>query len=146
MSIRLRLTLLYSTILALTLILFSAVLYTIQAQYTLNILERDLARAARGMALMARTRFDPVDRRWSLVPGAPRGDRGNMMWPELRDLRTRDTMRLLATDGSPLGLAMNDQDDIELPLSSKGLEQLVQPGTDLRPVGVCAESEPLGLR
>jgi signal transduction histidine kinase len=125
-SIRLRLTLLYSAILALTLVLFSAVLYTIQAQYTLNLLEQDLARAARGLAKMVRSRFDPVDRQWPFMPGAPRGDRGNPTWPELRDLRTRDTIRLLSADGSPLGLAMNDQDDIELPLSSQGLEQLAR--------------------
>jgi hypothetical protein len=37
MSIRLRLTLLYSAILALTLMIFSAVLYAAQSQYTLSV-------------------------------------------------------------------------------------------------------------
>ena len=32
------------------------------------------------------------------------------MWPELRDLRTRDTMRLLGSDGSPLELGINEQE------------------------------------
>ena len=43
MSIRLRLTLLYSTILALTLILFGLALYFVQAQWTLNWLKNDLS-------------------------------------------------------------------------------------------------------
>ena len=43
MSIRLRLTLLYSAILALTLIVFGIVLYSIQAQDTLNSLKRDIS-------------------------------------------------------------------------------------------------------
>ena len=60
MSIRLRLTLIYSTILALTLIVFSAVLYNIQARYTLGILESDLRRAAGGLVqAWARVRFVP---------------------------------------------------------------------------------------
>ncbi|GAH38783.1 unnamed protein product, partial [marine sediment metagenome] len=42
MSIRLRLTLLYSLILTLTLIIFGVVLYSIQSQDTLNSLRRDL--------------------------------------------------------------------------------------------------------
>ena len=42
MSIRLRLTLLYSTILTLTLIIFGVVLYSIQARDTLTSLKRDL--------------------------------------------------------------------------------------------------------
>ena len=46
MSIRLRLTLLYSTILALTLIAFSGALYGVQARYTLNVHQRELGKQA----------------------------------------------------------------------------------------------------
>ena len=46
MSIRLRLTLLYTGILALTLIIFGAALYTIQARSTLDALKRDLVRSS----------------------------------------------------------------------------------------------------
>jgi hypothetical protein len=46
MSIRLRLTLLYSAILALTLIVFGAALYTIQARTTLDALKRELIRGS----------------------------------------------------------------------------------------------------
>ncbi len=42
MSIRLRFTLLYSFILAFTLAIFGIALYSIQAQYTLNALKREL--------------------------------------------------------------------------------------------------------
>jgi hypothetical protein len=42
MSIRFRLTLLYSTILALTLLIFGLALYSIQARDTLNALKQDL--------------------------------------------------------------------------------------------------------
>ena len=42
MSIRFRLTLLYSTILALTLIIFGVALYSIQAKDTINSLKLDL--------------------------------------------------------------------------------------------------------
>ena len=120
MSIRLRLTLLYSAILALTLILFSAVLYTSQARSTLNILERDLSRAANGLAGLAHARLDMMQEGWPLSPGAPRTDRWGQPWPELRDLRTRDTMRLLGSDGSTLELGMNEQ-SVDLPLSQEGL-------------------------
>ena len=50
MSIRLRFTLLYSTILALTLVIFGVALYTIQAQNTLNALKRDLSASAGDLA------------------------------------------------------------------------------------------------
>jgi hypothetical protein len=49
MSIRLRLTLLYTAILALILIVFGAALYTIQAQFTLNTLKHDLVLSSDGL-------------------------------------------------------------------------------------------------
>ncbi len=42
MSIRLRLTLIYSAILAITLVLFGIALYSIQYQSTLNALKREM--------------------------------------------------------------------------------------------------------
>jgi two-component system OmpR family sensor kinase len=133
-SIRLRLTLLYSAILALTLILFSAVLYTSQARSTLNILERDLSRAAKGLAGLAHARFTMLQEGRSPGMGVPRPDRWGQPWPELRDLRTRDTIRLLGSDGSILELGINEQ-SVDLPLSQAGLEQLLrgQPWTEIVP-------------
>ena len=49
MSIRLRLTLLYSLILALTLIAFSTVLYVTQSQATYNSIKANLQRQAEGV-------------------------------------------------------------------------------------------------
>src|SRR5262245_41008400 len=50
MSIRLRFTLLYTLILALTLTIFGLALYTIQAHDTMNSLKQDLVHAAGGLA------------------------------------------------------------------------------------------------
>ena len=50
MSIRFSLTLLYSTILALTLIVFGVALYSIQARDTLNSLKQDLALSSNRLA------------------------------------------------------------------------------------------------
>ena len=122
MSIRLRLTLIYSTILALTLIVFSALLYNIQARYTLGILEGDLSRAARSLA-MSWARFRFVPGREGPSPnqdGQPPDNRSNPFVPGLRDLRVRDAVRLLGPDGSILDLNVNQQDiDLELPISAK---------------------------
>ncbi len=49
MSIRLRLTLLYSTILALTLIIFGTALYTIQSEQTMNTLKSTLIQNGDGL-------------------------------------------------------------------------------------------------
>jgi signal transduction histidine kinase len=127
-SIRLRLTLIYSAILALTLVLFSAVLYNIQARYTLGILESDLSRAARGLAMTwSRFRFVPGHDGPFPNQGAQPDNRTNPFMPGLRELRTRDVVRLLGPDGSVLDLNVNQQDiDLELLISAEGLEQLAQ--------------------
>jgi hypothetical protein len=49
-SIRLRLTLLYSAILALTLIVFSTILYVSQSQATYSSIKTNLQRQAEGMS------------------------------------------------------------------------------------------------
>jgi len=128
-SIRLRLTLIYSTILALTLVVFSAVLYNIQARYTLGILEGDLSRAAKGLAMTwARFRFIPGrDGPSPSQNGQPPDNPNNPFGLGLRDLRVRDAVRLLGPDGSILDLNVNQQDiDLDLPISAKGMEQLAQ--------------------
>ena len=50
MSIRLRLTLLYSVILALTLIVFSTILYVTQSHATYDSIKTNLVRQAEGMS------------------------------------------------------------------------------------------------
>src|SRR5262245_42398674 len=61
MSVRLRLTLLYSAILALTLILFSAALFAIVSRVTFGILEDTLAGEAQRLADPVRFRPDHID-------------------------------------------------------------------------------------
>lgn len=120
MSIRFRLTLLYSTILALTLIAFSLILYAIQARYTYTILRRDLAANAQGIALgivRALLIHAPQDRQpprpdfWQRRPGDQ----------ELRELRVRDLVHIRDMEGKTVEHPINSQ-ETALPLSAHGLE------------------------
>ncbi len=132
MSIRMRMTLLYSTILAMTLIVFSSVLYTIQGQYTLGMFKRDLSLSAQNVAL-AWTRPRPGPEQDKSSPQMPKA--GSVTdepasptqpsgFPEglLGEFRTRDALRVLDADGAALDLAGNQGED--LPLSKEGLQQL----------------------
>lgn len=123
MSIRLRLTLLYSAILALTLIVFGSVLYTVHAQSTLNVLKRDLVESGDGLVLsIIRTYLDPN-------PPPRREPLAQMPFVILsgeqafRDLREREIVRVLNADAtlvaSPFG-----SDEEALPLSEEGLLML----------------------
>ncbi len=96
MSIRLRLTLLYSAILALTLITFSTILYVIQSQATLDAIKTTLARQAEEYA--------NTERRLPIPPGLSRG-----RWTQMRN-----------ADGS-VGARTADLGDTILPLSEAGL-------------------------
>jgi signal transduction histidine kinase len=127
-SIRLRLTLIYSAILALTLIVFSAVLYGIQARYTLTILETDLERAAKSLAATwARLRLASGHDGAFPNPDGGRTGRANPFFPVPRDLRTRDAVRILGPDGAVLDLNLNeDAIELGLPVSSVGLENLAR--------------------
>ena len=128
MSIRLRLTLLYSTILALTLILFSTVLYAAQARYTRRVIQNDLIKTAKQLSLTwERIQQGPM----RITPNPP-GDRNAMhqrMLENLRQIaalqRPRDIVRLLDAKGQPLDLTTNERVD-SLPLSQRGLVQLQQ--------------------
>jgi two-component system OmpR family sensor kinase len=127
MSIRLRLTLLYSAILTLTLIVFGAALYAMQSQYTLNILKRDLATSAQRIAT-AITRAYSTQGWQEPRPAPPFPGRH---WEELdaqrlRQLRVRDTVRALDRDGKPIDHPLNQQ-ETPLPLNDEGL-QTVQTG------------------
>ncbi|MFP4395064.1 MAG: sensor histidine kinase [Anaerolineales bacterium] len=126
MSIRLRLTLLYSALLALTLILFSTVLYAAQARYTQRIIQNDLIKTAKQLSLAwERIQQGPM----RLTPHQP-GDRDAMHQHILKNLRQiaalqhpRDIIRLLDAEGQPLALTMNE-DAPALSLSRRGLTRL----------------------
>lgn len=121
MSIRLRLTILYSAILALTLIAFGAALFLVHSRYTLVLLRNDLARTAGGAALLVYR---------SPLVGAPPVPRHPGRWGfevgELlvRELRTRDRIQILDPQGTPVEHPVNQQQDKALPLSEAGLQAL----------------------
>ena len=121
MSIRLRLTVLYSAILALTLIAFGAALFLVHSQYTLTLLRNDLVRTVGRAALLVY--------RSPLVGVPPPGPRRPERWGFevgellLRELRTRDLIQILDSEGAPVDHPVNQQDEA-LPLSEAGLDAL----------------------
>ena len=123
MSIRLRFTLIYTLILALTLILFGAALYTIQARDTLDSLKQDLQQSANRLAegtLKADSHQAPPDA-GQAPPPIPfdefSSEQAFQAFPE------RDLGRVLDANGnlvsSPFGRAGD-----ALPLSAEGLQTL----------------------
>ncbi len=133
-SIRLRLTLLYSAILALTLIAFSTVLYVTQAQYTLNIVKRDLDSNARQL-MLAWSRFQTgwdarglAPRQMPLPPDLSYGEQAQQaLQPLVRGELARDSVHLLDSTGQALDVAINEQSPT-LPISTEGMAEL-QTGT-----------------
>ena len=102
MSIRLRLTLLYSAILAITLIAFSTILYLIQAQVSLDAVKSTLARQAENYISVERR----VPRRPDETPFTPTLPG---RWTQIRN-----------ADGS-VSARTADLADVTLPLSATGL-------------------------
>lgn len=124
MSIRLRLTLLYSAILALTLIVFGAALYTIQAQSTLDSLKRDLTRSGENMAAAV------LWRQTHPPPAQPEPERRPPLTFEdfssasaFQGLREREIVRVLDANGALVASPFGTVEDA-LPLSQAGLEEL----------------------
>ncbi len=130
MSIRLRLTLLYSLILALTLMTFSAVLYAAQAQYTLNLVRNDLEKSAE--PIVNGLTHAQRDFGWGMpFPGmaqreGPEGEQARqVLQPLVRERRPRDLIRIRDAEGVVLVLNMPMLDETaELPLSQEGLTHL----------------------
>jgi signal transduction histidine kinase len=110
LSIRLRLTLLYSAILALTLITFSTILYLTQSQVTFDAIQTSLARQAQELAIRERrSPRRPADTPATILPMPGR-------WTQIR-----------SPDGTVIARS-SDLGDASLPLSTTGL-QAVQNGT-----------------
>ena len=121
MSIRLRFTLLYTGILALTLIVFSLMLYTIQFQTRLNFHEETLAGMSRRVTDGLRREMRPDDAlerrspdrdqlRQADRPGSPLGE------PELY-------FQIITAD-EELGLQSENLGEVVLPLSDAGRQAL----------------------
>jgi hypothetical protein len=121
MSIRLRLTLLYSAILTLTLLVFGVALYSIQARDTFNALKRDLQLSSERL----------VEAAWR-VPNPRQPDMSQKDTPPpkpftefsgepiFQDLREREIVRILDSQGNLLASPFGRVEDA-LPLSSEGL-------------------------
>jgi two-component system, OmpR family, sensor kinase len=128
MSIRLRLTLLYSAILALTLIGFGAALYTIQARQTMDALQANLVQSGNGLSQSILDHY--------LNPNPPPIPQGPPPVPietlsgdqAFNQLRERVIVRVLNPDGilvaSPFAGQEQDNSAQALPLSTDGLNAL----------------------
>lgn len=131
MSIRLRFTLLYTFILALTLTLFGFALYTLQAQSTLDSLKRDLTLGANRMA-DATLKTDSPD----FKPEPPPDEQNRPPLPfdefsseqEFQSFSEREIARVLDPLGNLVASPFGREGDA-LPLSAEGLQAL-QSGTD----------------
>ena len=124
MSIRLRFTLLYTLILALTLTIFGAALYAFQVRDTLNSLQLDLRQGANKLAeasLKAESHSGPPDLQNSPRPPIPfdqfSSDQAFQTFPE------RDIGRILDPNGNLVSSPFGRQEDA-LPLSADGLQKL----------------------
>lgn len=127
MSIRLRLTLLYSAILALTLIIFGAALYTIQARTTLEALKSDLIRSSDRIAAAVLWSYQhPSQSQPQPQPGReppPVPFETFSSDPAFQGLREREIVRVLNTQGSLVASPFGVAEDA-LPLSDTGLQTL----------------------
>jgi signal transduction histidine kinase len=127
-SIRLRLTVLYSVILALTLAAFGGLLYATQAHSTLNIVKGDLAREADRLAqaVVRAQHLMPRDYwlRMLWIEGMGGGPPSPGEPPQApRDWRGRDVIRVLDIEGNSLDVKLNEQTE-ELPISQNGLAHI----------------------
>jgi two-component system OmpR family sensor kinase len=120
MSIRLRLTLLYSAILTLTLVIFGVTLYMLQSESTLDTIKRDLIAISRTIRIGMSS---PMG-----VPFPPDFSADNVQFtlvmpndPAFQNLREREIVRILDLQGnviaSPLG-----EEVTTLPLNAEGLQ------------------------
>lgn len=127
MSIRLRLTLLYSAILTLTLLIFGVALYSIQARDTLNALKRDLYmgsdRLAEAVARTAAVNQQPLNNGYYGPPPPQKLDEFNVGEQAFQDLREREIVRVLDGDGNLVASPFGRVEDA-IPLSEEGLATL----------------------
>lgn len=124
MSIRLRLTLLYSLILAMTLAIFGFVLYIVQAQYTLNSLKRDLTEAGDGISrsILWMHTHPPEDQPGAVRP--PETGKALAGDPAFLGLREQVIVRILDSNGD-LVASPNVSDPSPLDLSEENRETVL---------------------
>jgi len=124
MSIRLRLTLLYSAILSLTLIIFGVALYSIQAQSTLDALKADLTQSSEKLVEAALRTGPDIPGRDQFEHSPPPQKFDDFSSDQAFDnLREREIARILDADGNLVASPFGREEDA-LPLSEEGLETL----------------------
>lgn len=125
MSIRFRLTLLYTAILALTLIIFGVALYSIQAQDTLSSIKRDLLASSEKLIEAAlRAEFAPPIQDVEFQgPPPPRPFSEFPSEQAFHELPEREIVRVLDANGDLVASPFANAEDA-LPLSQDGLAAL----------------------
>ena len=125
MSIRFRLTLLYTAILALTLIVFGVALYSIQAQDTLSSIKRDLlASSEKLIEATLRVNFAPPPQDAEFQdPPPPKPSSEFPSEQAFRELPEREIVRVLDENGELVASPFANAEDV-LPLSQDGLAAL----------------------
>jgi len=144
MSIRLRVTLLYTLILALTLTIFGAALYTIQARDTLNSLKQDLSLSANRLAdaaLQTDSHREPPPSDHQNPPSPVPFDQFSSN-QAFQNFPERDINRILDPNGNLVSSPFGRQGDTALPLSAEGL-QTVQNQKEWYEIGVVSDEEML---
>jgi len=123
MSIRLRLSLLYTVILALVLIIFGATLYAIQSQTTLNSLKADIVDSSDMLVhSIFRTYFSPTVQEPPTTPQTSIPFEILSGEQAMKDLREREMVRVLTTDGTLIASPSGSSE--ALPISSTGMQTL----------------------
>ncbi len=132
MSIRLRLTLLYTGILALTLLVFGLALYNIQEQNSLSALRQDLIRSSERLRAIPWGSELPPPRPQPALP--PQSFSEFIGEPGFQEVREQDVFRILDPEGNLLASPFGREEDA-LPLSDAGLA-LLQSGQEAWETGV----------
>jgi len=125
MTIRLRLTLIYSSILALTLVIFGIALYTFQSQDTINALKQDLVASSNKFAdlLQRLPILIVIEEAPKQDPPPPKSFNQFSDTQAFQDMREREILRVLDADGNLLASPFGQVEDA-LPLSEEALNTL----------------------
>jgi len=125
MSIRLRFTLLYNAILALTLLIFGVGLYFVQVGNTFDALKKDLFRTSSAISdVLQRSPTDPAAALKQPEPPPPPKPFDTFSHDEsFKKLPEREMVRILDAAGNLVASPFGRTDD-QLPLSSDGLSTL----------------------
>lgn len=135
MSIRMRFTLIYSAILAVTLVAFGVTLFSIQAQSTLEDLKSDIRKSSEtlGESVLKTatsgetvpTQQPPPDTQPNSQPKPPVSFQNFSSDQGMQNIPEREIVRILDSDGNLVASPYGRSDEV-LPLSAEGLETLKQ--------------------